>query len=89
MIVYLPPDSATMRAVLGPPDPWGLAEHLLAVIADALHGANWQRGGGKGKRPKPIPRPGVGPETDEERIGGHDSALPLDEMAEWLGWDQP
>lgn len=44
---------------------------LLALIADLLAGANWQRGGGKGQRPKPIPRPGVGPQTT--RIGGQAS----------------
>lgn len=36
---------------------WSMNTHLLALIADVLAGANWQRGGGKGKRPKPIPRP--------------------------------
>lgn len=44
---------------------------LLALIADLLAGANWQRSGGKGQRPKPIPRPGVGPQTT--RIGGGSS----------------
>jgi hypothetical protein len=39
---------------------WTLESHLLAVVADALRGANWQRSGGKGSKPKPIPRPGVG-----------------------------
>jgi hypothetical protein len=36
---------------------WGVQEHLLATVADLLAGANWQRGGGKGQRPKPVPRP--------------------------------
>lgn len=35
-------------------DDWTLDQHLLAVIADRLGAANWQRGGGKGARPKPI-----------------------------------
>lgn len=39
---------------------WGLTEQLLAAGVDALRVANWQRTG-KGKRPKPIERPGVGP----------------------------
>ncbi len=47
---------------------WGLQEHLLAVIADTERAANYQRGGGKGTRPKPLPRPGVGPKKD--RLGG-------------------
>lgn len=27
---------------------------LMMTIIDALHGANWQRGGGKGARPVPV-----------------------------------
>lgn len=62
---------------------WGLTEQLLADIADHTHIAAWQRGGGKKKDyPKPIPRPGV--EPDEVRYGK--KPLPLDRMAEWLGW---
>lgn len=37
---------------------WSVSDHLLAGILDALHGANWQRSGSKGQRPKPVPRPG-------------------------------
>lgn len=40
---------------------WSTAEHLLANIFDVLQGANWQRGGGKGRRPQRIPRPGDTP----------------------------
>jgi hypothetical protein len=36
---------------------WGVSEHLLATTIDVLQGANWQRSGGKGLKPKPIPRP--------------------------------
>ena len=39
---------------------WKLEHHLLAGVLDALNAANWQRGGGKGTRPKPVTRPGVG-----------------------------
>jgi hypothetical protein len=31
--------------------------HLLAAVAHLLAGGNWQRGGGKGARPKPIKLP--------------------------------
>jgi len=37
---------------------WGLPEHLLALLVDALHVANWQRSsdGSKGRNyPEPIP----------------------------------
>lgn len=36
---------------------WGVSEHLLATAVDALLGANWQRSGGKGAKPKPVRRP--------------------------------
>ena len=36
---------------------WTTGEHLTAVAADVLIGANWQRAGGKGKKPTPLPRP--------------------------------
>lgn len=36
---------------------WGLPELLLRSIDLRLAGANWQRGGGKGQKPKPIDLP--------------------------------
>lgn len=88
MAAHLPPtaDSAVHRA-LNPDWLWGLSEHLTAGVLDALHGANWQRGGGKGKRPKPVQRPGLEPDSEAQTFG-KGSALPLDEMAAWLGWDR-
>lgn len=62
----LPEDAATIRAVAGTEAMWGLTEHLLARILDTLAGANWQRSGSKGPKPKPVPRPGV---SDERRYG--------------------
>lgn len=53
---------------------WRLEHHLLALIVDLLAGANWQRGGGKGGKPKPLRRPGVKPEGTE-RMGGGESPL--------------
>jgi hypothetical protein len=34
-----------------------VTEHLLATAIDVLAAANWQRGGGKSPRPKPLQRP--------------------------------
>lgn len=59
MLTTLPRTSATVRATLGDAAEWSTTDHLLALVADLLAAANWQRGGGKGKRPKPIERPGV------------------------------
>lgn len=36
---------------------WTTADYLNAEIADAITWGNWQRAGGKGKKPKAIPRP--------------------------------
>lgn len=78
-----PQTSALYRAV-DPDWRWGLREQLLAAAVDALNGANWQRGQGREQdRPKPIPRPGVEPDAKQFGRG----ALPVDEMADWLGWE--
>jgi hypothetical protein len=53
----LPVESRLVR-ILNPKAAWTSTEYLLANAVDALQGANWQRGGGKGARPKPIVRPG-------------------------------
>lgn len=85
---WLPTEAAVWRAVSppSPEDAWGLTEHLLAIIADRLAWISYVQqkvAGGKPQKPKNIPRPGVvGSETNTY---GKD-ALPMDEMAEWLGW---
>jgi hypothetical protein len=61
---------------------WGVTDHLLAVVADALHNANWQRGGGKGSKPQPIPRPGV--EGDAVKMG----AEPIPAADFWDWWNE-
>lgn len=81
------PGSALVRGLRGEEHPWGLPEQLLAVVADELRVANWQRSGGKRKdAPKPIPRPGV--EDKSSATYGRD-AVSIDEMAAWLGWPAP
>lgn len=78
-------DTALFRSVNPETHEWGLLELLVAEGTDAARVANWQRGNGKkSDYPKPIPRPGVKqPETHTYGKG----AIPIDEMAEWLGWD--
>jgi hypothetical protein len=58
---------------------WSLTDQLLAAAVDALTAANWQRGGGKGKQPKRIPRPGVKDESTKPKLGGG-KTLPLKEL---------
>lgn len=48
-------------AMYGDTARWGPTEHLLADTVDILRAGNWQRGGGKGRRPKPRHRPGPKP----------------------------
>lgn len=59
---------------------WSVTDYLLAMVADNTAFRLYQAAGGKGKKPKPVPRPG-----DVKRYGG--DALPVTEMAEWLGDD--
>lgn len=89
LVAWLPKDSALARAVHPDEWEWGLDQHLLAMLVDAINHFEWSSSLGnphlKGvdkKPPKPLPRPGV--ESDDKILGGK-GALPMDEMAEWLG----
>ena len=77
-------DTALYRA-MNPEDwQWTLESLLIAEVADSLAVANWQRSDGKKRDyPKPIPRPGVEPDSTTYGKG----AIPIDEMADWLGWN--
>lgn len=55
-VKFMPASSQLFQAVRGPQ--WSAELHMLANIFDTVAAANWQRGGGKGGRPKPIKRPG-------------------------------
>lgn len=59
MAAHLPRDSTTFLAVqpMTEIEQWNPQAWLLAQAVDQLAGGNWQRGGGKGARPKPTPRP--------------------------------
>lgn len=57
-MTWLPATSAFGRSVHGEAATWDTADHLLAVIADAVQVGNWQRSGRKRRKPQPIPRPG-------------------------------
>lgn len=60
----LPAGSNLWLAVDSQAQSWTLDTHLLASILHAVQGANWQRGGGKGKKPEPITRPGEAREAE-------------------------
>lgn len=85
VVKYQPATAALYREMHPDAAPWGLSEHLLAVVADAVIAGNWMqsRDGQKNKnRPKPIQRPGVTP--DRNRFGG--KAESIDTIRDWLGW---
>ena len=85
VVKYQPASSALYRAMNPEESPWGLSEHLLAVIADGVVAGNWMqsRDGQKNRnRPKPIPRPGVAPDT--KKFGGQ--AESMETIRAWLGW---
>jgi hypothetical protein len=76
--------SALFRAQHAESAMWGLSDHLLAVIADAVIAGNWMQSkdGQKNRnRPKPIPRPGV---EQDKKYGG--KAESIDTIRDWLGW---
>lgn len=87
--------SAIARYELGESAFWTVDTHLLAGVLDALNGANFQRGGGKGKRPEPVPRPGENatseptPDDSSTLFSGTDGfemdSVSIEEMNEWLG----
>lgn len=52
------PAGAQTWISMGSDAAWTTGEHLSAVNADILLGANWQRAGEKGAKPKPLDRPG-------------------------------
>jgi len=57
LAVNLPP-GARIWAALGSDNAWTAETHMLANAVDTLVGANWQRSGGDGAKPTPVPRPG-------------------------------
>lgn len=56
LVAHLPMGSQVWR-VAGHDLAWTDGDYLLAVSADALMAGNWQRGGGQGAKPQPVPRP--------------------------------
>lgn len=73
-----------LYAAMNPEDDtsWTVTDYLLAMVADNTQFRLWQAAGGKGRKPKPVPRPG-----DTKKYKG--DALPVSDMADWLGWDAP
>lgn len=75
LLSELPLGSQTNVAVEGPAAYWGLTDELLAIVANILAIANWQRGGGKGRKPEPIEKP-ESYSLDEEAAEESDTGVP-------------
>lgn len=83
VVTQAPADSALYRAMNPGEADWTLSTLLLAEVVDSLRIATWQRGGGKKKDyPKPVPRPGITPDSTTYGKG----AVSMDQIADWLGW---
>ena len=69
-----------LYASLNPDDDpsWSVGEYLLAAVADSLNLRLWQAGGGKGSKPKPIPRPA------DEKPKQYGTAEPVEDIIAWI-----
>lgn len=58
-LLAMPDDSAYVASLRGGRQfrGWDSSRYLLANIQDLLAGANYQRSGGKGRKPQPVKRP--------------------------------
>lgn len=66
LAINLPAGALTWQE-MGSDNAWTVNDYLVAEAVDALHGANFQRAGGKGEKPKPLPRPSDLKATKERR----------------------
>ncbi len=70
---------------------WGTLEELTATVVDVLQGANYQRGGGKGRAPQPIKRPydkAVAPEVALKRMQDKEDVLSREEFERHMFGDE-
>lgn len=87
IIRQLPETSALVRELRrDAPEWWPRTDQLLAAVFDQLAILAWQNTddarNGRNK-PEPLPRPGIEP------VNTYGSeAIPIDEMADWLGWER-
>ena len=61
---------------------WSVDTYLLAQLVDNSSFRLYQAAGGKGTKPKPLPRPN----SDGRKVVKYDT-LPIDDMRDWLGAD--
>lgn len=81
LVEHADPSMAIYR-VLNPDYQWGLPEQLLAALFDRAQMDAWGQGGGKGPRPKQIPRPGV--TEKQQRQWKPKRKMSITDMDAWL-----
>ncbi|MDO5091832.1 MAG: hypothetical protein Q4D79_00160 [Propionibacteriaceae bacterium] len=83
LIDGLSPQATYWRAVDPDRATWGLTDHLLATLIDDLRVFMWEFGGKRGKRPDPIPRPGVESPEEVTVIGASKGFDSIEEFQAW------
>ena len=83
LVEHMPPDASLWRE-MDPNTIWTLTDVLLALLSNQTAMANWQRGGGKGAKPKLIRLPWES-KPEGQKITG--DKMTIDEARTWLGWD--
>jgi hypothetical protein len=67
------PETALYRAQHPRSWSWSIDTDLLAAILYSTQAGNWQRGGGKGDKPRPILRP-----DDSQKRASLDTSVPVE-----------
>lgn len=88
LVRHLPRDSALLRELHGEAAEWSVTDHLLAAAVDQLAEANWMfatvnrdEDSEPPEYPRPVPRPGQAPDTEDE-AGPDRDADPLPSLRE-------
>ena len=77
-VARCPPTAFLYQAVHGPHYPIEL--RMNALLIELLRGANWQRSGGRGTKPKPIRWPW----STRDEIETFGAAVPIDDVRDFL-----
>lgn len=80
-VEYATPDMAIAKLEYEDHE-WNLTNQLVASVLDRLNMDAWSQGGGKGQKPKPIPRPGVTDKSTKKYTTSKVSTVT--EIDEWL-----
>lgn len=75
--------------MLGPQVDWTVTDYLLARVAHLLAGANWQRGGGKGAKPRPLKVPDGSQSRQARRARSRDTVRRLRNLGLLPGHAKP